>query len=276
MLYFKYKGDVMIRTLSLVLDENGYESLTLMEGEAIDIDAFTSKFHDSEEIRNKFQKQIDAYLESKKNYIASFKRNTRGRIVILELHNIDNNVVYVPKRVIYKKYLVAFDTMLKDEATMKRFLTLEGRFVNEKKIASNITGFVKYKINYGTNFKVRSQVDFLKREIKRLKPQFYDNLRSIAKAYEEECKTRKNLKTIDQIFKEYKEEQKLKKELKEKQKEVKKEQPQKSPTLTHEESEQIKIGDNNYNPEELDLDTLSLYDDEDIIGLRPDGLGPKR
>ena len=266
----------MIRTLSLVLDEKGYESLTLMQGEAIDIDAFTSKFHDSEQIRNKFQKEIDAYLESKKNYIASFKRNTRGRIVILECHNIANQAVYVPKRVIYKKYLVAFDTMLKDEATMKRFLTLEGKFINEKKIASNITGFIKYKISRGTNFKVRSQVDFLRSEIKKLKPYFYDNLRSIAKAYEEECKVRKNLKTIDEMFKDYLEEQRLKKEEKEKQKEVKQEQSQTRPTLTHEENEQIKIGDNSYNSEELDLDKLSLYDDEDIIGMRPDGLGPKR
>ena len=274
----------MIRTLSLVLDEKGEKSLSLMEGEARDIDEFTLKFHDSEEIRSKFQKQIDVYLEQNKKYLESFKRNSRGRIVILELHNINNEPVYVPKRVLYKKYLVALDTMIKDEDTMKRFLKLEGRYVNEKKIASNITKFIKYKIEKGTNFRVRSQVDYLKREIKRIKDSFYDNLRSIAKAYEEECKTRKNLKTIDQIFKEYLEEQKLKKEAKEQTDLSKKTLANESYNkVTNKPNNQddndfdtIRVGDTFYNPEHLDLDDLVKIDTDEIIGNLPDGLGPKK
>lgn len=265
----------MIRTLSLVLDEKGEKSLTLMEDEAKNIDEFTSKFNDSEEIRAKFQKQIDKYLDENKNYLATFKRNSRGRIVILELHNINNEPVYVPKRVLYKKYLVALDTMIKDEDTMKRFLTLEGRYVNEKKISSNITKFIKYKIEKGTNFRVRSQVDFLKREIKRIKSSFYDNLRSISKAYEEECKIRKNLKTIDQMFKEYLEEQKLKKEAKENAK-IDVSEINKLNIQNDDDFGTIRVGDTFYNPEHIDLDTLDKMDPDEITGHRPDGLGPKK
>ena len=152
----------MERTLSLVLDEEGFESLTLMQDEAVKIDEFTTKkFEDSEQIREYFKPQIEAYLKENKNYIAKISQERgklfRGRIVILELHERDNSLYFVEKRVLYKKNLVAFKEMVKDKLTMHRFLQLERIGFNQYGFRKLISPFLTREIKY-TNYQVKSRV----------------------------------------------------------------------------------------------------------------------
>lgn len=198
----------MERTLSLVLDEEGFVSLTLMQDDAIKIDEFTTKkFEDSEQIREHFKSQIDNYLEENKRYVEAISKgrgkNFRGRIVILEPHEHDGSLYFIEKRVLYKKNLVAFKEMIKDKPTMQRFLQLERIGFNQYGFRKLISPFLTREIKY-TNYQVKSRVDFLRREIKRNKNNFYDILRIISKAYEIERKNRPNLKTIEAIYKESK------------------------------------------------------------------------
>ena len=247
----------MERTLSLVLDEEGFESLTLMQDEAVKIDEFTTKkFEDSEQIREYFKPQIEAYLKENKNYIAKISQERgklfRGRIVILELHERDNSLYFVEKRVLYKKNLVAFKEMVKDKLTMHRFLQLERIGFNQYGFRKLISPFLTREIKY-TNYQVKSRVEFIRREIKRDKKDFYDILRIISKAYEMERKNRPNLKTIEAIYKESKKTliEPIKKDI--------------------EEKEYCVIGGVSYPIDEIpfDLDELR-YMDTDFL---PDGLG---
>lgn len=197
----------MERTLSLVLDEDCKLSLTLMKDDAVKIDEFTTKkFENSEQIREYYKKQIDEFLEQNKNYINSITRNTgrkfRGRIVILELSEKNGNLDYVEKRVLYKKHLVAFKELIKDKGTMIKFLELEKIGYNQHGFRKLISPFLCREIKY-TNYKIVSQTDFLRRELKRDKNYFYDVLRIMIKAYEIERKKR-NLSTIDAIYKQVK------------------------------------------------------------------------
>lgn len=201
-------GDKMERTLSLVLDEEGFVSLTLMQDEAVKIDEFTTKkFEDSEQIREHFKNQIDNYLEENKRYVEAISKgrgkNFRGRIVILEPHEHDGSLYFIEKRVLYKKNLVAFKEMIKDKPTMQRFLQLERIGFNQYGFRKLISPFLTREIKY-TNYQVKSRVDFLRREIKRNKNNFYDILRIISKAYETERRNRPYLKTIEAIYKESK------------------------------------------------------------------------
>ena len=198
----------MERTLSLVLDEEGFKSLTLKKDEAVKIDEFTTKkFEDSEQIREYFKKQIDKYFEENKSYIEAISKRKgkpfRGRIVILEPQERDGSLYFVEKRVLYKKNIIAFKEMIKDKSTMQRFLQLERIGFNQYGFRKLISPFLTREIKY-TDYKIKSRVDLIRREIKRNKNNFYDILRIISKAYEMERKNRPYLKTIEAIYKESK------------------------------------------------------------------------
>ena len=137
----------MKRTLSLVLDEKGYRSLTLIDAPSNEIDEFTSKYFDShEDVRDYFKDKIDKYLSENQRYIdlinSSTTRNFRGRIVILEEHEYHGRIEYVAKRVLYKKHLVAFDRLVKDKLTMQRFLRLERHGVNTLGLRGLVSPFL--------------------------------------------------------------------------------------------------------------------------------------
>lgn len=198
----------MERTLSLVLDDEGFKSLTLMQDDAVKIDEFTiKKFEDSEQIRAYFKKQIAKYLEENKGYIEAISKERgkffRGRIVILEPHEYNDSLCFVEKRVLYKKNLVAFKEMIEDKPTMQRFLQLERIGFNQYGFRKLISPFLTKEIKY-TNYQIKSRVDFIRRELKRNKNNFYDILRIVSKAYEMERRLRPNLKTIEAIYKESK------------------------------------------------------------------------
>ena len=195
----------MERTLSLVLDEEGFKSLTLKKDDAVKIDEFTTKkFENSEQIRDYFELEIAEFLEQNKNYLNAINqkgRMFRGRIVILEAKEKDGNTYFVEKRVLYKKHIIAIKEIVKDRMTMQRFLNLEKIGFNQYGFRKLISPFLTREIKYA-NYKVKSQVDFIRRELKRNKKNFFDILRIIVKAYEIERQTRPNLKTIEAIYKE--------------------------------------------------------------------------
>ena len=256
----------MERTFSLVLDDECKISLTLMQDDAVKIDEFTSKkFENSEQIRDYFKKQIADFLEKNKNYIDTVSKNSgrkfRGRIVVLEARENNNSIEYIEKRVLYKKHLVAFKELVKDENTMRRFLQLEGLGYNVHGFRKLISPFLSREIKY-TNYRVVSQTDFLRRELKKDKNNFYDILRIIIKAYEIERKQR-SLKTIDAIYKQSKTQpSKIKFE------------EQKSPEI--DESKFYLIDGISYHEDEIpfDLDELSKMSSMDIpMDRKPDGLG---
>lgn len=198
----------MERTLSLVLDDDGFISLTLMQDDAVKIDEFTiKKFEDSEQIREYFKKQIEKYLEENKGYIEAVSKGRgksfRGRIVVLEPHERNESLYFVEKRVLYKKNMVALKEMVQDKPTMQRFLQLERIGFNQYGFRKLISPFLTREIKY-TNYQVKSRIDFIRRELKRNKNNFYDILRIISKAYEMERRLRPNLKTIEAIYKESK------------------------------------------------------------------------
>ena len=193
----------MERTLSLVLDNEGYNSLTLMKADSNEIDDFTTKtFDNSEQIREYYKDKIATFLEQNKSYISEVTRQTgkkfRGRIVILEANENNSSLYFVEKRVLYKKHLIAFKEMVNDKNTMIKFLQLEKIGFNQYGFRRLISPFLIKEITY-TNFKCKSRVDFIRKEIKNNKKNFYDILRIIAKAYEIERKKR-NLPTIDSIY----------------------------------------------------------------------------
>ena len=267
----------MERTLSLVLDDEGKLSLTLMCDEAVKIDEFiTNRFENSDQIREHFKEQIDSFLEKNKNYLDSVSRKTgkkfRGRIVILEARENNKNIEYIEKRVLYKKHLVAFKELVKDENTMKKFLQLENIGYNMYGFRRLISPFLSREIKY-TNYKVISQTDFLRRELKKEKNNFYDILRLIIKAYESERKQRK-LKTIDAIYKEYQNNKKSSQDKSTIQpdKQTSKIECYSAGTGIVEENDKLYIIiDGQYIPieEAPDLDKLNKYDTD----FRPDGLG---
>ena len=201
----------MERTLSLVLDEEDKISLTLMKKEANDIDDFTTKnFEDSDQIREYYKGKIEKFLEQNKKYIETVSSRTgksfRGRIVILEARQLEGSLYFVEKRVLYKKHIVAFNEMIKDRSTMLKFLQLEKIGFNQYGFRRLISGYLYREISYA-NFKVKSRVNLIRKEIKKNKANFYDILRVITKAYEIERKKR-NLPTLEAIYNSHKKDQK--------------------------------------------------------------------
>lgn len=207
----------MKRILSLVLDDEGFISLKLMQDEAVKIDEFTTKnFEDSEQIREYYKDKIDKYLEDNRSYIEAVSKSSgkyfRGRIVILEPYEFDGSLYFSEKRVLYKKHLVAFKKMVQDKKTMLSALRLEKLTYNKHGIRRIFTPFLVEKIK-NSNYKVISQVNIIKKEIK--KNNFFNILRLIIKAYESERKNRQHLETIEAIYKKYKQNKEKQNNLKE-------------------------------------------------------------
>lgn len=193
----------MERTLSLVLDSEGYKSLTLMKADSNEIDDFTTKtFENQEQVREYYKQKIDAFLKENEAYLSEITKKTgknfRGRIVILEAKEKNSSLYFIEKRVLYKKHLIAFKEMVYDKPTMLKFLQLEKIGFNQYGFRKLISPFLTREITY-TNYKIKSRVDFIRKEIKKNRNNFYDILRIITKAYEMERKKR-NLPTIDSIY----------------------------------------------------------------------------
>ena len=196
----------MVRTLSLVLDDEGKKSLTLFTDEAAKIDKFTTKnFENSDQIREYYKEQIDRFLSDNNNYLEAIKKRTdknfKGRIVILEMYDDDMTYHYRDRAVLYKKHIVAFKEMIKDRKTMLRFLEFSKLNFNYLGFKRLISPFLSREIKI-TDYSKKSRVELIGRELHK-QISYYEILRLITKAYLEERKERPNLKTIEAIYNDY-------------------------------------------------------------------------
>lgn len=93
----------MERYLKLVLDDECKIYLTLYKGEKKEVDEYTTKFIDSDEIRYEYSNIIDDFLEENKVLVDSisnsFGHKFRGNIVLLEY---PNGITPRKQKVLYK------------------------------------------------------------------------------------------------------------------------------------------------------------------------------
>ena len=136
----------MERILCLVLDEEAKIKLPLFEGTPDEIDQYTTKFANAEDLRKKYKVQIDNFLEENKEFLESRdpeKKKYNGRIVVLE----NQNGIYEQKRVLFKKHLIAFKNFIyKDRATMQEFVHLQNIGYTQHNKKKLLTSFVINKI----------------------------------------------------------------------------------------------------------------------------------
>ena len=191
----------MKRTLSLVLDEECKVSLTLMEDEISVIDEFTTKFENSEEIRNYFQTQINDFLEKNKDFIEYVKKQTgknyRGGIVLLNTLEKNNTELIIDREmVLYKKHLVIYPKLIKQDI-MKEYLNEDKKRAARFNVPAFTTNYMYYRIkdnNFDTKKNIGEILYFIKSS------NFYEKIRLIFKAYEKIRKI-KNYCSVDAIYK---------------------------------------------------------------------------
>lgn len=206
----------MERTLSLVLDQEGKIALTLFSGTNQEIDEYTIKnFANSEQIREKYQDIIEPFLRENAAYIeqASANRFYRGRIVILETVNKENELHIIEQRVLYK----SAPHVAKEAIKSKRVMDIVACVDTNGKVNSQLydvlgpkiqkgkfqlTGFVKETIarhNYPTQTNLRTVRSWLKSSDE----SYYEKVRLLVSSYVYARKLYPNLKTTDAIYKEY-------------------------------------------------------------------------
>jgi len=191
----------MERTLSLVLDNDGFVSLTLKKGDSLTLDKFTTGFENSDEIRNFFKEEIEQYLQKNESYIKEYeriyKRKNNGRIVLLEPYNYGTKLYLRRQAVLYKKHVKCLDHLIKYKKVMQRFLELDKVRANELKVNSLVSIALQNNIKF-SSFKTKADINRIKMYLKR-DENFYEKLRLIVKAYKENKKNL-NLPKIENIY----------------------------------------------------------------------------
>lgn len=262
----------MERILCLVLDEDAKIKLPLFEGTNDEIDKYTTKFDNAENLRAKYKKEIDAFLEKNHAFLDSRdpeKKKYYGRIVVLE----DHGSFCEQKRVLFKKHLIAFKNFIyKDKATLQEFAHLQKigyQQFNKKRLLSP---YMLNKISYSGTFSCKSRIEELKRDLNK-DDDFYDILRIIIKAYKHQRELRPNLPTIESIYSEYVETKKAQKEAKKIEQEELRQAVTVVPKPIVDDDEVIFV----INGMRYSADEMHLFDLEDIdietSNLIPDGIG---
>jgi len=191
-------GDNMERELCLVLDEDYSIRLTLLKGTSDEIDKYTIKFDNATNLRKKYQKEINNFLQEHQDFLNARdpeKKNFYGRIVVLE--KTDNK--YSEKMVLFKKHLVAFRNYIyQHRATMQEFAKI-AEYYNEKRM---ISAYIARQISYNGTFDVKSRIERIKKELNK-DTYFYDILRIIIRCYKNQRELNSKLPTIEQIYSDY-------------------------------------------------------------------------
>lgn len=208
----------MESSLSLVLDEEGKISLTLYSGSNNEVDEYTVKnFTSSEDVRKKYEKQIKEFLLKNDNYVQSVIKRTgkqfRGRIVILQAIEKDNELSIIQRRVLYKKSLIVAKEAIKNQKIMNVVACIDTNgLVNPKmyedlnikikngrfQLTPFIKGLIKQK-QYDTQSNLRNVRSWLNSN----KQTYYEKIRLLRAGYEYARTIYKNLKTSDVLYKEY-------------------------------------------------------------------------
>lgn len=211
-------GDFMESSLSLVLDEEGKISLTLFSGSSNEVDDYTIKnFNSSEDIRKKYEKQINEFLLKNDNYIQSVIKRTgrqfRGRIVILQAINKNDELSIIQRRVLYKKNLIVAREAIKNKKVMNVVACIDTNgFVNPEmyedlniKIKNGkfqLTPFIKGLIKQ-EKYDTQSNLKNVRSWLNNNSSTYYEKIRLLSSGYEHARTLYKSLKTSDALYKEY-------------------------------------------------------------------------
>lgn len=264
----------MERMLSLVLDRDAEKRLILYKSDSVAMDEYTIKnFEDSEQIRKKYRHQIEIFLKENEDYLKNVSANyKRGHVVLLE----ENSFHEVKKvKILYKKHLFAFKEICKDRLTMQEFSRKEKIGYYSYGLKRLVSPHIQKMISYSGTFDKPSQLKYIEKELKKDKTSFYEIVRIMVKAYENQKITRPYLKTMEQMYKEHK--------MKSEAKKIEKKNLNNSSISDNQNSNSNKpfddIQEKRYNIDgfDYDLEELHLFDLDDLIKMDtefvPDGLG---
>ena len=132
----------------------------------------------------------------------------RGRIVLLQKNGDELKEV----KILYKKHLISFKHIVKDRLTMQEFSKNEKIGYYSYGLKRLVSPQIHREISYNGTFNKPTSLKCLERELKKDKKSYYEIIRIMVKAYKNQRITRPHLKTMEQMYREYKalkEEQKL-------------------------------------------------------------------
>lgn len=199
--------------LCLVLDTFGYHRLVLKKGSSYEIDEYTSKnFENSNQIREKYEKEIYNFLSSYKNKLEqSDNPNYNGRIAIVIPSKIGEDINFYQRKVIYKKHIITFNEAIKNKDLMVSFSLYERKKSHYSK--SLVTDYFHHMIRMPWNNKslIKTYINGWIKEEKEKKIDYYEIVRDMLIVYENERKYKKNLLSFDERYELYKKEKLLKK-----------------------------------------------------------------
>ena len=262
----------MERELCLILDTKGYHRLVLKKGTIAEIDEYTSRYFESnDDIKKKYQKEIDEFLEKYKDKLQNSNRpDYKGRLAIVLPENIGKGYTEYQREVLLKKHIVIFNEYIKHERVMKQFVRNNSYLFSEMMFVYINS---RWSIN-GTKTKIN---EWLK-ELKRDKKSYYNILRKFVGFYHKLSKDKiinANYPTIDEFYNQYK--AKRANNLSQK---IKEKVPLKLESSNHEvvkdsvvceEEKFYTVNDEKYTMEELEQ--FDLDDNAEYSDLVPDGLG---
>ncbi|MBO5095329.1 MAG: hypothetical protein J6B98_00430 [Bacilli bacterium] len=262
----------MERELCLVLDVTGKHRLVLKKDSNFEIDKYTSKnFEDSEQIRIKYQKEINEYLDSYKEALSkSNNPSYKGRIAVVDPNLIGQDIKSYQKRVLYKKHIASFNELIKSKETMVKFC--EHQLSNKESLISRYiyNTISRYWYKKGTKTVINKWIKDEKEN-----QTYYEAVRDLLFIYEQQRKEKECLPTFEQIYEDYKKQ----KEIKTKERINRRNKTKIYPNVNHtivENSVEIeesptyfRVNDNMYTIDELHLfDIEELEPDSDY---KPDG-----
>lgn len=174
------------------------ECIKIFEGEAYEIDRLTSKYIDSDTIREKYAQEFSEFQRK-------YPNGSKGSVRIYGSSVTNEN----GWRVLYQKHIVAFKQIIQNE----RFL----RFMAERELKSKRENRIIYDtyvlngIAYYHKEKVRINqfIASIKREDRKQygvtggARRYYRFVRDLLNKYDEYCKHNTNALTIDQIWKQH-------------------------------------------------------------------------
>lgn len=266
----------MERTLSLVLDKDGYVSLTLEKMDNFELDRFTSKkFQNSDEIREYYKDEIDYYLAEKGDYIDYTERNGRknnGRIVLIETHGNPGEIPYLKRQaVLYKKHVDSYtlNEILKNKLVIKKYIELDNTRVNENKVSSLVSPFLRREVKY-SSFKSQNDLKKIKSQVIKKDDSYFERIRLIIKAYNI-LKREKGYKKIESIYNDKIIKKQIAQKLKEEEQDLLMQITARKNDKFHRENDgTIMIDGFKYSEDDIPFDLDNLPQESEY---KPDGLG---
>ena len=194
----------MDRELCLVLDTKGYHRLVLKKGTIAEIDEYTTRYFESnDDIKKRYQKEIDEFLEKYKNELQSSNNpNYKGRLAIVLPENIGKSYTEYQRSVLLKKHIVVFNEYIKHKPVMVEFVSNFGKRFSQSFLYSI---YNRWDLN-----NTKTKINEWLKELKKDKNIYYDTVRNFIVNYERlrnpknENSIKLNIPTIDEFYEQYK------------------------------------------------------------------------